>query len=136
MRLGWVAAGVCAVALTVGGCGDESSTADDPSQTGSPSPTETSAAPSETPATATPTPRDFPDCATVWVDGRKLPGGYRGCETPEGVVKAKERYCEFGKPLVTYANKFWAVPGGPVHEVATTLAQDPGWRRALRQCGG
>jgi hypothetical protein len=124
------------------GCGD---TTGDRADDAAPGDGSTSSAPASSSATdlpttsaspTTPAVPDWPDCAVVWVDGSRLPGGYKGCLDGAQAVKAHKQFCEFGKPLVTYANRFWAVPGGPVHEAADTLAKDPSWKHALRQCGG
>ncbi len=42
----------------------------------------------------------------MWVDGAKLPGGYQDCYDGDVRVKADGRYCEFGKPLITYDDSF------------------------------
>ena len=124
--------------LTLAGCGDDDgSTAADP---GSETSSSESATPSETPApseTTTPEPPAGPACDEVWVDGAKLPGGYQQCFDADGKkMKMDGRYCEFGKPLITYADSFWAVPGGPVHEVEAALLDDPDYAKALAQCSG
>jgi hypothetical protein len=140
MRSLWVAAGVCFLAVLSGGCGDDSTGTQgidpSPSAVASSDAASGSATPTSTPSSTAPSTPDWPECDEVWVDGQKLPGVYRGCLRDGQPVKAQKQFCEFGKPLVTFANKFWAVPDGPVHEVATTLAKDPGWHKALRQCGG
>lgn len=89
-----------------------------------------SATPSEKPAKS-----KKPLCDDVWVDGAKLPGGYQDCYDADGKrIKADGRYCEFGKPLVTYQSNFWAVPGGPIFEVETDLLDDKQYRKSLELC--
>ena len=63
--------------------------------------------------------RSAPTCGS---EGAKLPGGYQDCYDGDHRVKADGRYCEFGKPLITYENSFWAVPGGAITEVEGKLA--------------
>jgi hypothetical protein len=141
----WAAAMVLPGALLLGGCGDD--TASDPSSAdGSDSPsasTETSEpaepTPSESPIEPTETAEvlpDWPACADVWVEGAKLPGDYQGCVESETAVKAKNRYCEFGKKLVTYADQFWAVRGGTVNDAHGPLKDSKDYRDDLASCKG
>ncbi|NHC24645.1 hypothetical protein G6553_15885 [Nocardioides sp. IC4_145] len=77
-----------------------------------------------------------PDCAEVWVAGGTLPRGYQECYEGGERVKANGRYCEFGKPLITYGDRFWAVPGGRIGESRGALLDDAAYEDALRKCGG
>ncbi|GGO77719.1 hypothetical protein [Nocardioides deserti] len=77
-----------------------------------------------------------PDCAEVWVAGGTLPGGYQECYEDGERVKANGRYCEFGKPLITYGDRFWAVPGGRIGESRGALLDDAAYEDALRKCSG
>jgi hypothetical protein len=77
-----------------------------------------------------------PQCADIWVEGKKLPWGYEGCYDGDRRVKANGRYCEIGKPLITYKNNWYATPGGPVNETDGPLAQDPDYQSAVKACGG
>lgn len=130
---------------TLAACGsDDDSSAQDP-QGGTTSAAATdapeeSAVPTETP---TETPTDaatqapgLPACAEVWVAGATVPGSYEGCLEGEATVPADGRYCEFGRPLFTYGRDLWAVAGGPVNVTERQLLRDPGYRQALKQCGG
>jgi hypothetical protein len=102
----------------------------------------TSSAPSTDPAsseTESATPSEEPkgpQCADIWVEGKKLPWAYEGCYDGERRVKANGRYCEIGKPLITYKNNWYATPGGPVNRTDGPLAQDPGYQSAVKACGG
>lgn len=129
--------------LSLGGlvaCGSGGSAAQDPAGTPSGSP---AAGGGETP-TATPTPAPtpapetpaLPACSEIWVAGATVPGRYEGCLEGERTVPADGRYCEFGKPLFTYGRDLWAVAGGPINVTEQPLLRDPGYRRALKQCGG
>lgn len=117
-------------ALLAGCGGDEGSTATDPS---APTGSGASASGSSTPSAPA---ADGPDCAEVWVAGEQLPGGYQECWSDGQRVKADGRYCEFGKPLITYDDRFWAVPGGRIGEAEGGLLQDAAYKDALRKCGG
>jgi hypothetical protein len=124
------------------GCGDDGGTASDPSGSDTPS-LETSAPAEPTPSesqmspteTATPLP-DWPACTDVWVAGARLPGGYQGCLEEGTPVKAKNQYCEFGKKLVTYADRFWAVRGGKVNDAEGPLRDSQDYRDDLASCKG
>ena len=140
-----MAAGSLGMVLLLGGCGDD--TADDPAATGSdasdspsasvetsePSEPSPSASPIEPTETAEALP-DWPACADVWVEGAKLPGDYKGCLEGETAVKAKNRYCEFGKKLVTHADRFWAVRGGKVNDANGPLKDSQDYQDDLASC--
>ncbi len=136
---------VAAALLVLAGCGDDdpSATASDPSASDEPS---TSEPASETPSSDEPTepsePAEssepavpLPPCSEIWVDdGRKLPAPYRGCSENGTDVPAAARECSFGKPLVTYGGRFYAVPRGPINRTERPLAKDPDYRSALASC--
>lgn len=110
--------------LLLAGCGDNS----DAESASDPTPTESAV--TETTKSAD----RLPDCADVWQDGETMPAGYRGCLDGDTKVARESRYCEFGKPLLTYADRFYAVPRGTIHEVRGSLEKDRGYRRALASC--
>ncbi|MCW2767100.1 MAG: hypothetical protein JWO11_3059 [Nocardioides sp.] len=123
--------------LLLTGCGGDESTRATPSTAG---PTASSTADSASPSpsassSATTSPgNDLPDCAKVWVADNTLPRHYTGCSSNGEVVKADRRYCEFGKPLITFDDRFYAVPEGPVNASKGPLDKDPGYRSALASC--
>ena len=132
----WVPWPCLALGTLLAGCSgdDPDSTATDPAgETSSATASPTESATSE--PTESEEPKE-PQCADVWVDGAKLPGGYQDCYEGDQRVKADGRYCEFGKPLITYDNSFWAVPGGIIHEVEGKLLDDAGYRDSLHKCSG
>lgn len=113
------------LALTVA-CGDDAGvTADDPGPGSSSAPV----SPSESDTGPV-----LPDCADVWVDGATLPGRYAGCEVDGVRVKATRRFCEFGRPLITYDDRFYAVTTGLIHGTDGPLKQDQGFQRAMSSC--
>ena len=131
----WVGA-LALVVVALAGCGgdDPDGTATDPAgatSSATASPTESA---SEAPVESE-KPKE-PQCADVWVEGAKLPGNYQDCYEGDQRVKADGRYCEFGKPLITYDSSFWAVPGGIVHEVDGELLDDAKYRDSLHKCSG
>ena len=124
-------AALLAAALLVGGggataCGSDSSgtTAEDPA------PRASSSAPSE-PARGS---RDeVPECTDVWQTGTRLPTGYRGCTEEGEPVRTDRIRCSFGLVIVTYADRYYAVPGDQINEV-TSLREDPDFRRTVNSC--
>lgn len=108
-----------------------SSASDTPSESGGDTPTE---APTDEPTEAEDPTADWPACDSVWSDGADLPSGYRGCTEGLDAVKAQSRSCSFGRPLVTYADRFYAVPTGTIHETDGPLKRDRGYRSALASC--
>ena len=104
-------------------CGNNSDTATDPAPT--------SAAPSS-PSSPDPSPQ----CDTLWVAGESLPGGYQGCYEGAKLVKANGRYCEFGKPLITYDERFYAVSHGRIIEAKQPFAKDARYQDTLAKCSG
>jgi hypothetical protein len=121
------------VLVTLAGCGgDDGDTVSDPGD----EPATSEASQTATASATKPAKPKGPQCADVWVAGAKLPGGYQDCYDGDRRVKADGRYCEFGKTLVTYADRFWAVPGGPIHEVPGKLLDDAHYRDALAKCSG
>lgn len=132
--------GIAALAIPMAllsACGDDGADATDPgsSSSASDSPSE-SAAPSESPTEEPPTDpsADWPECDSVWSDGARLPRGYAGCRDGEKAVKADGRECSFGRPLITYAKRFYAVPTGVIHETPGPLEKDAGYRSAIASC--
>ncbi|WP_205471179.1 hypothetical protein [Nocardioides sp. SYSU D00038] len=137
------AAVLAAVVLLLGSaCSDDDGTGDTATDASSDTPASATPTPETEPtepaptesASATPSTPPRPDCAEVWVAGRKLPRPYKGCLEDGVLVEPDAFYCSFGAPLVIYAKKFYAVVGRKVNEVGTTLAKDPGYRAAIRAC--
>lgn len=127
------AALVCAAAVSA--CGDDASTAADPTGAGT-----ASESPAETPTDSTgedPTPSATapvgPACAEVWVAGGTLPGDYRGCDLDGTWQKAEKKPCSFGKPIVVFDERFYAVPGKVVNDVED-LASSEQYQSALAAC--
>lgn len=116
------------VLVTLTGCGSETDEGDARATAPAETPTSESAAEPSS---------DLPACDEVWVDGATLPARYAGCVDADGVeVAAESRECSIGKPLVTYGDAFYAVPGRVVNEVAGSLDEDPAYQSALASCTG
>jgi hypothetical protein len=116
------------IALCAFGCGSSGSSAEDApgtDPTGTPEPTA-----SESSAAA-----DGPGCDTVWHEGATLPRDYRGCVDSGGTLVPRDPLaCSSGQRLMRHDDRFWAVPGGTIHESSTSLADDPDYRAAVRSC--
>lgn len=141
-----LAAGSLSAVLLLAACGDDpapdasasdgsqsSSASVETSEPGEPTPSEP---PLESASDSTEPLPDWPSCAEVWVEDAKLPGDYKGCLEGETAVKAENRYCEFGKKLVTYADRFWAVRGGKVNDAKGPLMDSQDYRDDLASCQG
>lgn len=98
------------------------------SDSGSPSPSE--ASPSDT-SSALP---DWPACAQVWVEGENLPKPYDGCLDGDQAVAAQARKCSAGVQLVSYAGRFWGVPGHRISKADGALRSDAEFQRTLATC--
>ncbi|MGZ8745221.1 MAG: hypothetical protein ACXWXO_20080 [Nocardioides sp.] len=124
---GFLAAIVLPLALGACGGDDSTDTADDPAPT-----TSAASSPSESPSDR---PKS-PQCVDLWIAGAQLPRVYDGCFEDTERVKPGGRYCEFGKPLVTYDDRFYAVRGGRIAEASKPFAQDADYQDVLAKCSG
>jgi hypothetical protein len=71
-------------------------------------------------------------CEEVW-GGETLPDPYDGCTEGGEVVEPERMECSSGQVIVTFGDRYYAVPGGPVNDVGT-LADSQQYRKAMRQC--
>jgi hypothetical protein len=112
-------------ALALAGCGNasSSSTATDGTSSAPPTSGTTSTAPVST----------LPDCTGVWVEGKKLPLAYAGCNAAAGDVKAHKIGCSSGQTIVIYTQSYYAVLGGSIHHT-TNILKDPGYLHSIRSC--
>ena len=77
-----------------------------------------------------------PQCGDIWQAGETLPSAYKRCFEGDTAVKASSRYCEFGKPLITYDDRFYAVRDGRIAEATEPFADDDGYQDVLAKCSG
>lgn len=108
-------------------CGDEEPTATGSSSSSDPS----STAPSES---MEPAPPGTPECSEIWQDGHRVPRFYAGCADEGAYVKREAIGCSSGQRMVTYADRFYAVLGGDVHEATEPLEQDDDYTASVRRC--
>lgn len=81
-----------------------------------------------------PVPPGTAACSEVWVGDAELPRSYKGCEEDGAYVKADGLGCSSGQRIVRYADRFYAVPGGTIHETDGPLEQDREYQAAVRRC--
>lgn len=120
LRVRMTALVLAASATVLGACGDTDSDEDSPTA----GDTTTADAGS-----------DLPDCAEVWQEGSDLPADYEGC-SEEGTEVAPELIdCSSGQRIVTYDDRFWAVPGNVVQAAAEPgLTDDAGYQEDMYSC--
>lgn len=79
----------------------------------------------------------LPDCAKVWVVGKKLAGNYQGCTSAGNPVKADRISCSSGQVMVRYLDRFYAVRGGTVTKAGKPgLNHDQEYLHRIRVCRG
>ncbi len=136
-RLSAAAAAACLLALA--GCGD----GDDPSEAEGPDgPATTSAATSPTPSPTEPTSPttkpvpDLPDCADLWVEGKVLPRGYRGCVDEYDQVSKSIRPCSIGSKLAQHGDQYYAIVGRQVMRALPSRNANDEYLDFLATCSG
>lgn len=115
-------------ALVVTACGSQQSSANTAGGDASASP---SSSPTHTGPTAPP---GTPDCSSVWTAGATLPRSYKGCVQGASYVKRDAIGCESGQAIIRYADRFYAVPGGTIHQTAKSLKGDRKYLAAVYRC--
>lgn len=124
------------------GCGSSDDAAQDPaSGAGSASPSVTQSPSASSPSTsAAPSssaaPASWSVCGAVWKDRATLPGSYPGCAEAGAAVPAHHVGCESGQSIVTYAEHFFAVPGGRITRTEKALKNSPVYAAAIATCRG
>jgi hypothetical protein len=93
------------------------------------------ATPPTTPTTSTEKPIVLPACAGVWTAGARLPGTYRGCLDGGKRIEAVVAHCESGQRIVTYDDRYYAVPGAVINDVGDLKTSDQ-YHRAMDSCLG
>lgn len=137
LRNGEWRASAAAVALVaaaaLASCGADETSATDPSPSEGRS---SSSTPSQDAASAEtePVPPGTPKCSDVWQDGRRIPRVYAGCAEGDTFVKRDVLGCSSGQRMVSYANRFYGVLGGTVHEARQPLDEDREYAAATRRC--
>jgi hypothetical protein len=131
----------CALGATLlAGCGSDdaapaSSATDPASSDPAPSTTETPTGPASAPTSvATSAPPTGPDCASVWTAGGTIPRGYQGCVADGALVKADKLGCESGQAIIRYADRFYGVAGGTIHEGTSPLIDDSDYAEMVAGC--
>ena len=126
---------VASAALVSCGDADGASTATDttsettPSASASTEPSDDGSAPADKAV-----PPGTPPCSDVWQEGARLARAYDGCEDGGELVAREGLGCSSGQRLVTYADHYYAVLGGSIHETERSLLRDRGYVRTVRGC--
>jgi hypothetical protein len=116
LRTAAVALAATALVTSLTGCGEEDGDGDGSSA-----------------ASSTPTPSGSAlACEDVW-GGETLPDPYEGCTEDGAVVPPERMECSSGQVIVTFDDRYYAVPGGPVNDVGS-LAESKQYRQAMRTC--
>lgn len=92
--------------------------------------------PSAATPSSSPAPASWSGCGTVWKDGATLPRAYRGCADAGAAVPAHHVGCESGQSIVTYAEHFFAVPGGRITRTEQVLKNSPAYAASIATCRG
>ncbi|MFC5727916.1 MULTISPECIES: hypothetical protein [Nocardioides] len=142
-RLMWrvVPAAVLASSLALSGCGgDTTGEAGGPTASSS---TPSSSAGTDTPTAATSSPAEttsaapaLPDCAEVWVEGKRIPKPYRGCLEDDGRVSKSLHGCSMGASLAQYGKRFYGIPGRPAVRATPDRNHDQTYLDLLATCTG
>ena len=119
-----VAPALALAALVLGGCGSDASTSGTDSAGAS-----TTATPSTSSAAT-----GVAACTAIWTDGAQLPRSYHGCAADGRLVKPDVLGCSSGQRMVRYADRYYAVTGGTVHEASPSLEKDRDYRAAVLSC--
>jgi len=98
-------------------------------------PTPTTSLPTATPVTPTKKPIVLPACAEVWTADARLAGTYRGCLDGGKRIEAVVAHCESGQRIVTYDDRYYAVPGAVINDVGDLETSDQ-YHRAMDSCLG
>lgn len=117
------------LALSLTACGsDDATVADAPT---APAATESEAGASASPSAAA----DAPSCEETWRAGSKLPRPYRGCLDEAGELVEPDRLpCSSGQVIMRQGDRWYAVPGGLIYEVADGLDNDEDYVAAVARC--
>lgn len=93
----------------------------------------TSASPSIAPTKVAP---PLPDCAEVWVEGRRLPKPYKGCLEPDGRISKSVKSCSMGATLAQYGTRFYGIPGRPAVLALPSRDENQAYLDLLATCTG
>ena len=115
LRTAAVLLAATALVSTLTGCGEDGDGGGSSASSSTPSPTGSAVA-----------------CEDVW-GGEMLPDPYEGCSEDGEVVRPERMECSSGQVIVTYGDRYYAVPGGPVNDVGP-LSDSKQYRQAVRRC--
>jgi hypothetical protein len=80
---------------------------------------------------------DLPECADVWVDGRKLPEDYEGCRDGDTATAAVSVPCG-DEDIYTHEpddeSGFFTDRQGVIHDAGANYASDPVYKKVYASC--
>ena len=78
-----------------------------------------------------------PACSVTWVEGKRLPLDYRGCEENGSLQGAASLYeCLDGSTIALFNERFYARLGSRVKVVVGRIADDPAYAEFWHDCQG
>lgn len=78
-----------------------------------------------------------PDCSVIWVEGKRLPLDYRGCEENGSLQGAASLYdCLDGGRIALFAERFYGRLGERIQAVDGDIAGDPAYAAFWDDCTG
>jgi hypothetical protein len=122
------------VAWLLAACGSEDATPVATDQSADTAAATSSESASGSAAPSDEVPADAPACSDVWVAGQKLARGYQGCTDGDTYVPRDTVICSSGQKMVRYADHFYGVLGGTIHQTDGVLTKDREYRKAERSC--
>lgn len=78
-----------------------------------------------------------PACSVTWVEGKRLPLDYRGCEENGALQGAASLYeCLDGSTIALFNERFYGQLGSRVKAVVGRIADDPAYDEFWHDCRG
>ena len=139
LRMLTVTAALVVPLTLAAGCGSSSDSATDSAGGGTPSATVSPSSPStgsSTSPSTSPAPTDWAGCQQVWKDRGRLPAPYPGCAQAGIAVPAHRIGCSSGQTIITYADHYFAVPGGRITHTKPMLRNSSVYAAAIATCRG
>lgn len=78
-----------------------------------------------------------PACSVTWIEGKRLPLDYRGCEENGSLQGSASLYdCLDGGRIALFAERFYGRLGERIHAVQGDIAVDPAYAAFWHDCTG
>jgi hypothetical protein len=77
----------------------------------------------------------YPPCADVWLDGKKLPEEYDGCDNLDGSIAGSSwQDCTDGSRLYTHDSRFFTLADRRIVDAGGDILDDRGFEKRSRAC--